>query len=187
MIDPGDAAQTAEHDDRESAGGELAGIGGIDAEKGGEQHAGHAGKEPIRFPGNEIKLRQFVTEQRHGAGIHRGAEQGLAGACAIDQKPEQADDGPGQHRNQDFVRRRAHARATSSSSPTSSPTSSARVHKQCAGARFAALDSMNLWIEIARDSLVPDDRGRRLPRAQRRRAPPADREAEPDQLPRARC
>ncbi len=28
------------------------------------------------------------------------------------------------------------------------------VRAQCAGARFAALDSMNLWIETARDSLV---------------------------------
>ena len=28
------------------------------------------------------------------------------------------------------------------------------VRAQCTGARFAALDSMNLWIEIARDSLV---------------------------------
>jgi sugar/nucleoside kinase (ribokinase family) len=28
------------------------------------------------------------------------------------------------------------------------------VREQCTGARFAALDSMNLWIEIARDSLV---------------------------------
>jgi sugar/nucleoside kinase (ribokinase family) len=29
-----------------------------------------------------------------------------------------------------------------------------RVREQCAGARFVALDSMNLWIEIARDSLI---------------------------------
>jgi sugar/nucleoside kinase (ribokinase family) len=28
------------------------------------------------------------------------------------------------------------------------------VREQCSGARFAALDSMNLWIDIARDSLV---------------------------------
>ncbi|HEY3187579.1 MAG TPA: PfkB family carbohydrate kinase [Solirubrobacteraceae bacterium] len=28
------------------------------------------------------------------------------------------------------------------------------VREQCSGARFVALDSMNLWIEIARDSLV---------------------------------
>jgi sugar/nucleoside kinase (ribokinase family) len=28
------------------------------------------------------------------------------------------------------------------------------VREQCTGARFAAMDSMNLWIEIARDSLV---------------------------------
>ncbi len=28
------------------------------------------------------------------------------------------------------------------------------VRAQCTGARFAALDSMNLWIDIARDSLV---------------------------------
>ncbi|MGI8557265.1 MAG: PfkB family carbohydrate kinase [Solirubrobacteraceae bacterium] len=29
-----------------------------------------------------------------------------------------------------------------------------QVREQCKGARFAALDSMNLWIEIARDSLL---------------------------------
>ena len=29
-----------------------------------------------------------------------------------------------------------------------------QVRAQCAGARFVALDSMNLWIEIARDSLI---------------------------------
>jgi sugar/nucleoside kinase (ribokinase family) len=29
-----------------------------------------------------------------------------------------------------------------------------KVRAQCTGARFAALDSMNLWIEIARDALV---------------------------------
>jgi sugar/nucleoside kinase (ribokinase family) len=29
-----------------------------------------------------------------------------------------------------------------------------RVREQCAGARFVALDSMNLWIETARDSLI---------------------------------
>ena len=28
------------------------------------------------------------------------------------------------------------------------------VREQCTGARFAALDSMNLWIDVARDSLV---------------------------------
>jgi sugar/nucleoside kinase (ribokinase family) len=28
------------------------------------------------------------------------------------------------------------------------------VREQCAGARFVAMDSMNLWIEIARDSLI---------------------------------
>ena len=45
-------------------------------------------------------------------------------------------------------------RPTSSSSPTSSPTCSARCARQCGGARFAALDSMNLWIDTARDSLL---------------------------------
>ena len=29
-----------------------------------------------------------------------------------------------------------------------------RVREQCAGARFVAMDSMNLWIETARDSLI---------------------------------
>ena len=46
------------------------------------------------------------------------------------------------------------ARATSSSSRTSSPIYSVQVRAQCADARFAALDSMNLWIDVARDALV---------------------------------
>ena len=29
-----------------------------------------------------------------------------------------------------------------------------QVRAQCEGARFAALDSMNMWIETARDSLL---------------------------------
>ena len=44
---------------------------------------------------------------------------------------------------------------------------------------FAALDSMNLWIETARDSLRRRDRRGRLRAAQRRRAADADRAAEP--------
>ena len=40
------------------------------------------------------------------------------------------------------------------SSATSSPTSSAGSARECDGARFAALDSMNLWIDTARDALV---------------------------------
>ena len=31
------------------------------------------------------------------------------------------------------------------------------VREQCTGARFTALDSMNLWIDIAHDSLLRDD------------------------------
>ncbi len=53
------------------------------------------------------------------------------------------------------------------------------VREQCPSARFVALDSMNLWIDIARDSLRERDRGGRLPDPQRRRAAPADRQAEP--------
>ena len=34
------------------------------------------------------------------------------------------------------------------------PNLQRRVREQCAGARFVALDSMNLWIETARDSLI---------------------------------
>ena len=33
------------------------------------------------------------------------------------------------------------------------------VREQCAGARFVAMDSMNLWIDIARDSLVETIKG----------------------------
>ena len=46
------------------------------------------------------------------------------------------------------------ARASCCSSPTSSRTSSARCARSARARSFAALDSMNLWIEIARDSLV---------------------------------
>ncbi len=53
------------------------------------------------------------------------------------------------------------------------------VRAQCNGAGLVALDSMNLWIETARDSLVRRDRRGRLPDAQRRRAADADRGAEP--------
>jgi sugar/nucleoside kinase (ribokinase family) len=34
-----------------------------------------------------------------------------------------------------------------------------QVREQCTGARFVALDSMNLWIETARDSLIETIRG----------------------------
>jgi sugar/nucleoside kinase (ribokinase family) len=34
-----------------------------------------------------------------------------------------------------------------------------RVREQCSGARFVAMDSMNLWIELARDSLLDTIRG----------------------------
>ena len=44
------------------------------------------------------------------------------------------------------------------------------VRVQCEAARFAALDSMNLWIETSRDSLIETIARRRLRDAQRRRA-----------------
>ena len=53
------------------------------------------------------------------------------------------------------------------------------VRAQLPDARFVALDSMNLWIEIARDSLVEAIELGRLRDPQRRRAAPADRQAEP--------
>ena len=49
----------------------------------------------------------------------------------------------------------------------------------CEGAKFAALDSMNFWIETEREALVRGDRGRRLPAAERRRDPRVHRRAEP--------
>ena len=49
---------------------------------------------------------------------------------------------------------RPRAPATCCSWPTSSRTCSARCARSCPDARFVALDSMNLWIDIARDSLV---------------------------------
>ena len=53
------------------------------------------------------------------------------------------------------------------------------VRAQLPDARFVALDSMNLWIDIARDSLVQAIDERRLRDPQRRRAAPADGQAEP--------
>ena len=49
--------------------------------------------------------------------------------------------------------------ATCCSSRTSSPTSSARFARSARSARFVAMDSMDLWINIARDSLVETIRG----------------------------
>ena len=45
-------------------------------------------------------------------------------------------------------------RPTPSSSPTSSPTCSARSAPSAPAPRFSGLDSMNLWIETAKDSLL---------------------------------
>ena len=78
------------------------------------------------------------------------------------------------------------APATCCSWPTSSPTCSCEVREQCDGARFVALDSMNLWIDIARDCARAGDRDRRLRDAQRRRAAHADGQAEPRLSGRAR-
>ena len=44
------------------------------------------------------------------------------------------------------------------------------VREQCDGAGARGLDSMNLWIETARDSLRPGDRRRRRRPDERRRA-----------------
>ena len=60
------------------------------------------------------------------------------------------------------------------------------VRAQLPDARFVALDSMNLWIDIARDSLVKAIRGVRLLDPQRRRAAPADGQAQPRMRRRAR-
>ena len=52
------------------------------------------------------------------------------------------------------------------------------VREQCAGARFVAMDSMNLWIDIARDVARADDPLGRLPDPQRRRARAAHGQAD---------
>ena len=53
------------------------------------------------------------------------------------------------------------------------------VREQCRPRKFVAMDSMNLWIDIAHEALLRDDRARRLPGAQRLRAQAAHRRAEP--------
>ena len=82
--------------------------------------------------------------------------------------------------------RRPRARRTSCSWPTSSPTCSARCASSASAARFVAMDSMNLWIDIAHDVAAADDRAGRLPDPQRRRAQAADGRAQPGRAPRAR-
>ena len=62
---------------------------------------------------------------------------------------------------------------------TSSPTSSAGCGRSANGSRLAALDSMNLWIETTRDSLVAAIGEVDCLLLQRRRDPDADRGAEP--------
>ena len=52
------------------------------------------------------------------------------------------------------------------------------VREQCPAARFVAMDSMNLWINIARDPLERDDPLGRLPDPQRRGARAAHGRAE---------
>ena len=54
------------------------------------------------------------------------------------------------------------------------------VREQCDAARFVAMDSMNLWIDIAHAVAAADDRAGRLPDPQRRRAQAADGRAQPD-------
>ena len=76
--------------------------------------------------------------------------------------------------------------ATCCSSPTSSPTCSARCASSASARASWRMDSMNLWIDIARDSLVETIPGGRLPDPQRRGAPAAHRQAEPRRAPRAR-
>ena len=53
------------------------------------------------------------------------------------------------------------------------------VLEACDGPRFTAMDSMNLWIDIARDDAREGHRARGLRDPQRRRAAPAHGEAEP--------
>ena len=98
-----------------------------------------------------------------------------------------------QHRARPTTRSWACSRASSRSSRTRSracdvlflaniqPELQLGVREQCDRARFVALDSMNLWIDTARDSLAARDRDRRLRAAQRRRAAHAHRQAQPRQ------
>ena len=73
--------------------------------------------------------------------------------------------------------RRRRARRTCSSWATSSPSCSAGAGESAA--QFAALDSMNLWIETERRLARRRDRRDRLRASQRRRDPDADRRAQP--------
>ena len=74
-----------------------------------------------------------------------------------------------------------------SSSPTSSPTCSAQVRGAVRRrALRRALDSMNLWIETARDSLLAAIAEVDCADPQRRRDPPADRRVQPRRGARAR-
>ena len=61
------------------------------------------------------------------------------------------------------------------------------VRAQMPDARFVALDSMNLWIEAPRESLMKAIAECRLPDPQRLRAAPADRQQPRCTPPPARC
>ena len=79
--------------------------------------------------------------------------------------------------------RRPRARPTSCSWPTSSPTCSARCASSATRRASSRMDSMNLWIDIARDVARAHDRAGRLPDPQRRRAQAAHRRAQPRSAP----
>ena len=61
------------------------------------------------------------------------------------------------------------------------------VREQCGRARFVAMDSMNFWIDSARDVARAHDPLRRLPDPQRRGARAADRQADDAWRPPRSC
>ena len=136
---------------------------------------------------HEVLARARRRHRRHRA--RRGRQDVLLGR-RVRLRPQLARDA--RHRPQRLRDVRAQAVATPRRNAdvlflaNIQPDLQLQVREQCSNARFVAMDSMDLWIDIARDSLVKVDRDRRRAAAQRRRAQAAHRQADPRRRRRAR-
>ena len=115
--------------------------------------------------GRQVVLLERPLSRQHG---HRATRSTRSWACSSTSSPSC---------------RRARARPRSLFLANIQPGLQLQVREQCERAEFVALDSMNLWIDIARDELVADHRPRRLPASQRRGAAPAHRASRPSTPP----
>ena len=77
--------------------------------------------------------------------------------------------------------------ASTCSWPTASPAVQMKVLDQCPAPTLAVADTMDLWINTARDELLAAAQATRRPGAQRQRGQAADRRREPGRAPATRC